>query len=215
MRRLILPIWCLLAAGPYLYNRIDLWLTGDAESAGFLTGWVIRILPGIASASQANFPYSDPERLAYPHYAAVDLLWAVAFGIANIMLWTPFALRIQPATLALRTRFSSSRIIGVLGSVGMVLLLLVAGAALMVALFGGPDLFAAAHRYCSAYDSFGRHRHCIAHATYDFAHTVRKLGWMLSLMGIAMPFVFWGIPTAIRYGLWRASGGRPRYSSFS
>ena len=76
------------------------------------------------------------------------------------------------------------------------------------------EVIADAHRYCSISDGWGKRSRCIAHANHDFAGTVRKLGWLMSMFGGLAGLVFWAIPASLRYAYWAATwkGRRSRFS---
>ena len=175
------------------------------------------LVPALAAAAAKIYPEPAPEQAALLHYAAIDLVWAAFFAVATILLLAPRMLAGPPFN-ALYPDFKQRirrrrRIVLVLGGISMFLLILIVAFAGLAMIIDG-DIVSDAHRYCSIRDGWGRHSHCLAHANHDFTGTVRKLGWLMSMITAFAGPVFWAFPASLRYAYWAATwrGRRSRFS---
>lgn len=226
LRHWILPAWIVGALLPGLHNEIALAVSGPPDGDGFLrwasafswlTEQVMALVPALAAAAARIYPESKPELPALLHYAALDLAWATPFAALSILLLAPWMLAPAPFNALFpdfkRRIKTGRRILLFLGSISMCLLALILAFAGVFEIIHG-DVVTDAHRYCSVSEGWGKHARCIAHANHDFAGTVRKLGWLISVIAAFAGPIFWAIPGSLRYAYWIATwkGRRSRFS---
>jgi hypothetical protein len=228
IRVLKVLLWLALGAVPYLYALLCLWVLGEPTGSRFvawqsitsgLTRGILNLVPSIAAVGQTLYPVETAERLAFFHYATLDLIWACVFGAATFVWWAPLMLRpgrfspLYPDFL-FRVKWRG-RLTVVLGSILLLLFLVLIAAVGLISLFFEGDIYAAAHSYCARSSGWGRDSQCLAYAAYDLPHTVRKLGWIMSLVGAAIPIFGWGIPSSARYMAWAIRWKKPRFGPYS